>query len=54
MPFMSISAAIAFRKEIGGEDRIMDYCHTLAIEWVDPCVAVVMWRIVGAMWADAQ
>ncbi|GFZ51325.1 LOW QUALITY PROTEIN: hypothetical protein JCM24511_09085 [Saitozyma sp. JCM 24511] len=32
MPFMSISAAIAFRKEIGGEDRIMDYCHTLAIE----------------------
>jgi hypothetical protein len=44
MPFMSISAAIAFRKEIGGEDRIMDYCHTLAIEWVDPdlCVAVVM------------
>jgi hypothetical protein len=40
MPFMSISAAIAFRKEIGGEDRIMDYCHTLAIEWVDPCVVL--------------
>jgi hypothetical protein len=30
--FMTIANAIEWREEIGGEERIMEYCHTLAIE----------------------
>lgn len=28
---MIIGAAIAFRKRLGGEKRINDYCHSLAV-----------------------
>ncbi|KAG8741744.1 hypothetical protein FRC10_002522 [Ceratobasidium sp. 414] len=31
-PFISISHALAFREEIGGEQRINDYCHSLAVK----------------------
>jgi hypothetical protein len=31
---MSISTAIEFRKSIGGEERIMEYCHDLAVKSV--------------------
>nr|XP_019007744.1 uncharacterized protein I206_07378 [Kwoniella pini CBS 10737]OCF46525.1 hypothetical protein I206_07378 [Kwoniella pini CBS 10737] len=31
-PFMSITDAIEFRRSIGGEKRIMQYCHTLAVQ----------------------
>lgn len=31
---MSIGAGIQWRKDIGGEERIMDYCHSLAVEYV--------------------
>ncbi|KAK4684179.1 hercynylcysteine S-oxide lyase, partial [Tremellales sp. Uapishka_1] len=30
-PCMSVLDAIAFRKSIGGEERIMKYCHSLAV-----------------------
>lgn len=33
-PYFSITPAIAFRESIGGEDRIMRYCHTLAVQYV--------------------
>jgi hypothetical protein len=33
-PFFSISDAIAFRQSIGGEERIMEYCHALAVAYV--------------------
>ncbi len=29
--FLSVSAALDFRKAIGGEKKIMDYCHFLAL-----------------------
>jgi hypothetical protein len=32
--FLSIGAAIQWRKDLGGEERIMDYCHSLAVEYV--------------------
>lgn len=32
--FLSIGAAIQWRKDIGGEERIMQYCHSLAVEYV--------------------
>jgi len=32
--FLSIGAAIQWRKDIGGEERVMDYCHSLAVECV--------------------
>lgn len=31
-PYMTIPAALKFRKSIGGEDRIMAYCHSLAVK----------------------
>ncbi|WRT70899.1 uncharacterized protein IL334_007898 [Kwoniella shivajii] len=31
-PLMSITDALEFRRSIGGEKRIMQYCHTLAIQ----------------------
>ncbi|EIW69330.1 hypothetical protein TREMEDRAFT_43923 [Tremella mesenterica DSM 1558] len=31
-PLLSPSFALDFREEIGGEERIMEYCHTLAVE----------------------
>nr|XP_018259566.1 uncharacterized protein I303_07634 [Kwoniella dejecticola CBS 10117]OBR81724.1 hypothetical protein I303_07634 [Kwoniella dejecticola CBS 10117] len=31
-PFFSITDAIDFRRSIGGEQRIMKYCHTLAVQ----------------------
>ncbi|KAG9085061.1 hypothetical protein FRC07_013467, partial [Ceratobasidium sp. 392] len=31
-PFLSISYALAFREEIGGEQKINEYCHSLAIK----------------------
>ncbi|WWD07144.1 hypothetical protein V865_005241 [Kwoniella europaea PYCC6329] len=31
-PFFSVNDAIEFRKSIGGEKRIMQYCHTLAVQ----------------------
>ncbi|WVR08776.1 hypothetical protein IAU60_005834 [Kwoniella sp. DSM 27419] len=31
-PFFSITFALEFRRKIGGEKRIRDYCHTLAVE----------------------
>ena len=37
-PTLSIAAALDFRKSIGGEERIMEYCHTLAVEWVSDYV----------------
>ena len=33
-PFFSVSAALEFRESLGGEDRIMRYCHTLAVQSV--------------------
>jgi hypothetical protein len=30
--FFSIKAALQFRKDIGGEERIMAYCHSLAVQ----------------------
>lgn len=30
--FLSIGAGIQWRKDIGGEERIMEYCHSLAVE----------------------
>lgn len=33
-PLFSVLSAIEFRKSIGGEQRIMDYCQSLAIECV--------------------
>lgn len=33
-PLFSVLPAIEFRKSIGGEQRIMDYCQSLAIECV--------------------
>ncbi|WVO18164.1 hypothetical protein L204_105867 [Cryptococcus depauperatus] len=32
MPLFSILPAMKFREKIGGEKRIMQYCHTLAVE----------------------
>ncbi|ORY28005.1 pyridoxal phosphate-dependent transferase [Naematelia encephala] len=31
-PFMSIKTALEFREHIGGEDRIMEYCHSVAVQ----------------------
>lgn len=31
---MSVADAIQWRQDIGGEERIMNYCHSLAIEYV--------------------
>lgn len=31
-PFLSTLAALDFRKSIGGEERITEYCHNLAVE----------------------
>ncbi|KAF8604139.1 PLP-dependent transferase [Ceratobasidium sp. AG-I] len=31
-PFLSISHAIKFREDIGGEKKINDYCHSLAVK----------------------
>ncbi|QRW04266.1 aminotransferase class-V protein [Ceratobasidium sp. AG-Ba] len=31
-PFLSISHALKFREEIGGEKKINDYCHNLAVK----------------------
>jgi hypothetical protein len=31
---LSIGAGIQWREDIGGEERIMDYCHSLAVEYV--------------------
>lgn len=31
---MSVADAIQWRKDIGGEERIMDYCHSLAVQSV--------------------
>ena len=35
-PFLSVTAALEFRRSIGGEQRIMKYCHSLAVQ----CVSV--------------
>ncbi|PSR75560.1 hypothetical protein PHLCEN_2v9040 [Hermanssonia centrifuga] len=32
VPYLSVTPAIAFRKWLGGEDKINSYCHNLAIE----------------------
>jgi hypothetical protein len=32
--FLSVGAGIQWRKDIGGEERIMDYCHSLAVQYV--------------------
>ena len=32
--FMSVADAIQWRKDIGGEERIKDYCHSLAVQSV--------------------
>lgn len=31
IPFLSVTAAVSFRAFLGGEKRINDYCHLLAI-----------------------
>ncbi|KZP01387.1 PLP-dependent transferase [Calocera viscosa TUFC12733] len=32
VPFLSIGPALDFRKSLGGEERITNYCHNLAVE----------------------
>jgi len=45
IPFLSIEAALNFREAIGGEKRINDYCHNMAMQGGKHMAAVMGTRV---------
>ncbi|KAG8704522.1 hypothetical protein FRC08_002188 [Ceratobasidium sp. 394] len=44
-PFLSVNHALAFREEIGGEQKINDYCHSLAVKGGEILVGILKTKV---------
>jgi len=45
--YLTIISALDFRKQIGGEKRIQEYCHNLAVQGGKPIASILNTQVMG-------